>query len=249
MRTVDAMAAHPYPAAAPAMVHDLPVPVTFVGRLVSTVQGGGIASAPQNFCYPPIVAIRVERNARRKNGEFILKGTSSGCCRITGLQKRKQVELAVNSMNANADLTCDVERRRAALRVAFAILLVGGVPARATAADAIRQWSARSAAGLYQISLGPENKDIPISRLHRWRLILQDAKGTPVSGARIRIDGGMREHGHGLPSRPEIAETARPGEYRIEGVRFNMPGKWQLVVDILAAAGEDRAEFEFSLDI
>lgn len=117
------------------------------------------------------------------------------------------------------------------------------------AAAAAKQWRARSAAARYLVSVGPENQDIPISRLHRWRLILHDAAGKPVRGARIKIGGGMREHGHGLATRPEIEETNRPGEYRIEGMRFNMPGKWQLVIEINAAAGEDRAEFELSLDI
>lgn len=153
------------------------------------------------------------------------------------------------SLCDHADRTCNAQRRHATLRLGLALLLIGGLPARVAAADAGSQWRARSAAGGYIIGLGPEDKDIPISRLHRWRLMLQDANGTPVAGARIRIDGGMRDHGHGLPSRPEIVESGRPGEYRIEGMRFNMPGKWQLVVDVHAAAGEDRAEFELMLEI
>jgi len=158
-------------------------------------------------------------------------------------------ELEMISACAIANRRVDVQRRRTAQRVAFAVLLICGVSGILMAAAAGKQWSARSAAGRYSVNLGPENQDIPISHLHRWRLVLQDAAGKPVQGARIRIDGGMREHGHGLPSRPEIKETNRPGEYRIEGMRFNMPGKWQLVVEINAAAGQDRAEFEISLEI
>ena len=83
--------------------------------------------------------------------------------------------------------------------------------------------------------------------LHSWLLTLKTAAGQPVEGAAITIDGGMPQHGHGLPTSPEVTDYLGDGRYRIEGVKFTMSGWWQLRFAISAAAGSDSAVFNVVL--
>jgi hypothetical protein len=74
-----------------------------------------------------------------------------------------------------------------------------------------------------------------------------DAEGRPVEGASIRVDGGMPQHGHGLPTQPKVSRYLGDGVYEIEGVRFSMGGWWELKLAIDAPAGSDRVTFNLSL--
>ena len=49
-----------------------------------------------------------------------------------------------------------------------------------------------------------------MSRIHRWTVKLSDAEGRPVADARIAVDGGMPEHGHGFPTSPKAAPGPQP---------------------------------------
>lgn len=104
-------------------------------------------------------------------------------------------------------------------------------------------WQAISGGGNYLVSLAPREQRIPIGRHHDWVLGLTSASGGIVSGARLRLTGGMPGHGHGMPSQPLVTEELRPGQYRVEGMQFNMHGQWQIVIGIDGQAGPDRADF------
>jgi hypothetical protein len=78
-------------------------------------------------------------------------------------------------------------------------------------------------------------------------LTLKTAAGQPVEGASIAIDGGMPQHGHGLPTAPQATGYLGEGRYRIEGVRFNMSGWWELKFAISSAQGDDSATFNVVL--
>ncbi len=77
------------------------------------------------------------------------------------------------------------------------------------------------------------------------KLSLRDAQGAPVQGARIGISGGMPQHGHGLPTQPRIVAGTVPGEYRIEGLQFSMPGWWELSLYISSQRRDDTLSFNF----
>ncbi len=38
----------------------------------------------------------------------------------------------------------------------------------------------------------------------------------------------MPDHDHGLPTAPLIRPAETAGEYRLQGIRFHMPGRWRL---------------------
>lgn len=122
---------------------------------------------------------------------------------------------------------------------------VCSLPLTAFAAEAT--YRALSTDGLYRLTAIPEFEPVSINRLHRWTLALETADGEPVSAAELTLTGGMPEHNHGLPTQPRITECAGEGEYLLEGMRFHMPGTWELVVDIEAGPGNDTVILSFEL--
>lgn len=59
------------------------------------------------------------------------------------------------------------------------------------------------------------------------------------------IDGGMPLHGHGLPTSPVLAPLEQAGHYRIDGLKYNMPGAWLLGFKVLTPQSEDKIIFDF----
>jgi hypothetical protein len=84
-------------------------------------------------------------------------------------------------------------------------------------------------------------------RMQTVRVSIVDADGRPVDDAAIQIDGGMPQHGHGLPTRPRVTRALGNGLYVIEGVRFNMGGWWEFKLAINAPSGSDVVTFNLSL--
>jgi hypothetical protein len=103
-----------------------------------------------------------------------------------------------------------------------------------------------SAAGLYRATLKPEESLRP-RKLHKVEVVITDGNGRAVDGAAITIDGGMPQHGHGLPTRPRVTRNLGEGVYVIEGVRFNMGGWWEFKVAIAGKAGDDTVTFNLAL--
>jgi hypothetical protein len=84
-------------------------------------------------------------------------------------------------------------------------------------------------------------------RMQTIRVAIVDADDRPVDDAAIQIDGGMPQHGHGLPTRPRVTRALGNGLYEIEGVRFNMGGWWEFTLAINAASGSDLVTFNLAL--
>ena len=103
--------------------------------------------------------------------------------------------------------------------------------------------SHRSAQGAYLVSLQPPSPAPAINQLHAWQVRLTAADGTPVLQARFRVDGGMPQHGHGLPTRPQVTREIADGIYLLEGMKFSMTGWWEIKLAIEGSAGQDSATF------
>lgn len=87
---------------------------------------------------------------------------------------------------------------------------------------------------------------VPLNRMHRWRLLLSDLHGAPVSGARIEVGGHMPGHVHGLPTQPQVTRMLAPGVYLVEGLKFQMEGWWVMQFEIhpaLPGAAPDNVAF------
>ncbi len=104
-----------------------------------------------------------------------------------------------------------------------------------------------SQAGLYQATLSPEIMPVTVGQMHAWTVTLQTASGAPTVAAEIAVSGGMPQHGHGLPTAPQVTKDFGDGRYLIEGVKFNMRGWWTFDLDITGAAGPDVVTFNLVL--
>jgi hypothetical protein len=101
--------------------------------------------------------------------------------------------------------------------------------------------------GLYRGTILPQGDSIPQGRLHRWTLHLETASGAPIDSAEIRVDGGMPQHGHGLPTQPRVTRHLGNGDHLVEGMKFNMGGWWVVTFRVASAAGSDSLTFNLKL--
>ncbi len=104
-----------------------------------------------------------------------------------------------------------------------------------------------SEAGLYRATIKPQGDTIPQGRLHRWTLHLETAAGAPVDSALVAVDGGMPQHGHGLPTKPRVTRELGNGDHLVEGMKFNMGGWWVVKFRVAAAPGADSVVFNVKL--
>lgn len=138
--------------------------------------------------------------------------------------------------------------------VGLAIIVAGGFylsnamrhpPSGAAAVDVAR--TKPSVKGLYIVGIEPEDGTVRQGDLQSWVLTLKSANGGAVEDAKIAVGGGMPEHNHGLPTSPTVTDALGGGRYRIDGVRFNMAGRWELRFSIDAAPGADEVTFNIVL--
>ena len=78
----------------------------------------------------------------------------------------------------------------------------------------------------YKVDLQCEHPPT-LSGFQQCNLILSD-NSKKLSNANISIKGGMPEHHHGLPTAPKISWDSDNKQYNINGLKFSMPGTWQL---------------------
>ena len=95
----------------------------------------------------------------------------------------------------------------------------------------------------YVVTLLPPATPAAINQLHSWQVKLDTPTGASVSGARIAVDGGMPQHGHGLPTSPRVTRELADGTYLLEGMKFSMTGWWEIKLAITGAEGADRVTF------
>ena len=106
--------------------------------------------------------------------------------------------------------------------------------------------------GRLKIVVEPSIRPVTVGVTHEWLVRVSDVGGTPATDCKVRVDGTMPAHGHGLPTAPRV--TGRDGgTYRVEGVRFSMPGLWRMAVSVAACGGAaataraDVSEFDLHL--
>jgi len=95
----------------------------------------------------------------------------------------------------------------------------------------------------FVVSIKPENPEFRRNDLHAWIATVKTTDGALVENATIAIDGGMPMHGHGLPTNPEMTQYLGQGQYKIDGVRFNMDGMWEFKLAITANGVTDNVTF------
>jgi hypothetical protein len=105
-----------------------------------------------------------------------------------------------------------------------------------------------TAHGTYRVALIAPAGPVAINKMHAWQLKVTTPDGQPVHDATVEVDGGMPQHGHGLPTHPRVTREVAPGTYVVEGMKFSMPGWWEVKLDVRTAAGHDNVTFNTVLD-
>jgi hypothetical protein len=103
-----------------------------------------------------------------------------------------------------------------------------------------------SAAQMYRATFTPAEV-ITVGRMHKWNIVVTNADGTPVDSAKIIVDGGMPQHGHGLPTKPLVTAHLGEGKHVVDGMKFNMGGWWVVKLTIDGAKGSDVVTFNLKL--
>ena len=101
--------------------------------------------------------------------------------------------------------------------------------------------------GVFNVSYTSEEA-ISINKMHTWTLHVETADGQPVEDATITVDGGMPQHGHGLPTAPQVTEYLGNGDYLVEGMKFQMGGWWEVKFNISAGDLTDTITFNLTLE-
>lgn len=101
--------------------------------------------------------------------------------------------------------------------------------------------------GLFRATYTSDATPVPLNELHAWTLHIESADGAPVENAVIHVNGDMPEHGHGMPTTPQVTQELGNGDYRVEGMRFQMGGWWAITFDIEAGGQRDRVTFNLQL--
>ncbi|MBC7604886.1 MAG: FixH family protein [Ramlibacter sp.] len=100
-----------------------------------------------------------------------------------------------------------------------------------------------TAQGRYVVTLVAPQETPAINQIHAWKVKVASPEGKPVTAAQIAVDGGMPQHGHGLPTQPLVRRQVAEGTYLIEGMKFSMTGWWEVKLALDAPQGPDKVTF------
>jgi hypothetical protein len=126
---------------------------------------------------------------------------------------------------------------------ALSVVALIAATACATPPDLDLSLKHATADGKFVVTLQPPTTPPAINQMHSWTVLVNTPANLPVSQALITIDGGMPQHGHGLPTRPQARPTADAGTYLIEGMKFSMTGWWEIKLAIQTPGSADKVTF------
>ena len=86
----------------------------------------------------------------------------------------------------------------------------------------------------------------PVSVAQHFALDVAVCGKSSAMAESLKVDAHMPEHRHGMNYAPEVKPLG-PGRWRVEGLMFHMPGKWEFVFEVRAAGKSDRLAHEYRL--
>lgn len=101
--------------------------------------------------------------------------------------------------------------------------------------------------GLFRASFRSELDPLQLNQLHSWVIHIETVNGDIVENAKITVSGGMPDHNHGFPTAPRVTEYLNNGDYRMQGVKFSMPGWWEMRLTVVAKGQSDQLTFNLIL--
>jgi hypothetical protein len=94
----------------------------------------------------------------------------------------------------------------------------------------------------YMVAFRPEPMRIEVGE--PFSLLFNICTKNDKPAELVAIDAQMPEHKHGMNYRPTIVSLGN-GRYRVDGMVFHMPGRWELAIDVRAGEESERLSHEF----
>ena len=82
---------------------------------------------------------------------------------------------------------------------------------------------------------------LPVGDSYALELWVEPAQATSQSNLSVAVDAAMPHHRHGMNVAPRVKRLP-DGRYRVKPLRFHMPGRWHLYIDVTEGAFTERAE-------
>ena len=99
----------------------------------------------------------------------------------------------------------------------------------------------------FNVTISSKLKPLAINTMHAWIIHVENKDQQDVLEADITVNGGMPEHNHGLPTRPQVTKNLGEGCYLLEGMKFHMGGWWTLTISIVDGSVSDSVTFDINL--
>lgn len=138
----------------------------------------------------------------------------------------------------------------AAMGVAAAVIppIAGGDSAaagltRSTTAAFSRLSAIPSHNGVYRASLVEQSGPTRPFDSRVWTVEVQTATGSPVEGATLALESWMPDETKVLATHPRVMGYLGAGRYRIDGLRFDRRGWWNVRLQVVAVGGTDSLAF------
>jgi hypothetical protein len=96
----------------------------------------------------------------------------------------------------------------------------------------------------YMVAFHPDPLRIDVGEPFALLLNVCTKSGGPAE--LVAVDARMPEHRHGMNYRTKIVPSA-DGRYRVEGLVFHMPGRWELSFDVRAGEESERLTHDIIL--
>jgi hypothetical protein len=101
--------------------------------------------------------------------------------------------------------------------------------------------------GKYRLSLYSSQFPLQTGVIHNWILHVETPEGVPVENTKIYVHGGMPVHRHGFPTNPRVTRYLGNGDYIVEGIKFSMPGEWEIRFNVKEKNKRDRTIFKVNV--
>ena len=114
---------------------------------------------------------------------------------------------------------------------------------RASTAEFSRLADIPSHNGVYRASLVSSSDAAGQLESRVWTIAVETAIGAPVVDATLALETWMPDDDAAHATRPRVTGYLGDGRYRVEGVRFDQRGWWNVRLEIVAPGGTDSLAF------
>jgi sugar lactone lactonase YvrE len=121
--------------------------------------------------------------------------------------------------------------------------------AAAADAPAALPRSVCSTGSTYAVETVKAPDPIPVGELFDLELMVREGcrSARPAEGIQLEVDATMPGHGHGMNTAARVSPLG-PGRFLVTGLRFHMPGRWEVDFDVMRGGAVERAQVEVGLE-